>query len=257
VGLGIRLRSLWHIRGWVAGCIVFSLVAALWSIDQVTLFPPGLKSRSLHMATATTQLVVDYPRSGLVDIRQDTYGMTSLTNRAILLGNVIASPPVRDSIARRAHVPVNSLQILPPLTPKQPRTLAEAGNERHTSDILKLNDQYRLSIQANPTVPILHIYAQAPSAESAGLLANGAVDSLRGYLTTLAGSSGTPGQDRIKLTQLGRAEGDVIDDGIAWRAALLAFILTLGASLATVIFFRRVREGWRLSARAEGSPALD
>ena len=111
--------------------------------------------------------MVDTPASTLVDIRQDTYGLDALTNRALLLGNVMASPQVREDIARRAEVPFEALQIVPPLTPKQPRVLAEAGNERHTSDILKLNGQYRLFIQANPTVPFLQIFAQTPTAASA------------------------------------------------------------------------------------------
>ena len=149
---------------------------------------------------------------------------------------------------------MNSLQVLPPLTPKQPRALAEAGNERHTSDILKLNDQYRLSIQANPTVPILHIYAQTPTAESAAVLANAAVNSLRSYIEGIAGRVGrAPGARPDGLrAELGRAKGEVIDDGAAWWAALLAALFTFGASCATVIFFRRVQEGWRRAARAEG-----
>ena len=57
--------------------------------------------------------------------------------------------------------------------------LAEAGNERHTSDILKLNGQYRLYIKANPTVPFLQIYSQTPDAKSAAALANAAVGGMR------------------------------------------------------------------------------
>ena len=199
--------------------------------------------------------MVDTPRSALTDSRQDTYSLDALTNRAVLLGNVMASLPVRESIARRAGVPVESLQVVPPLTPKQPRVLADAGNERHTSDILKANDQYRLFIQANPTVPVLQIYAQTPSAESAAALANASVDAMQAYLGDLAGSSRTPGTARIQLTQLGRARGVVINEGIQLQVALLAFVLTFGASCATVIFFRRVRDGWRLEALSERTAA--
>ena len=52
------------------------------------------------------------------------------------------------------------LRVDAPLTAKQPRARVEAGNEKKASDILRSNDQYRLNIQANPTVPMLDIYAR-------------------------------------------------------------------------------------------------
>ena len=174
--------------------------------------------------------------------------MESLTNRSVLLGNVMASPEVREDIARRAHVPFDKLQIVPPITPDQPRVLAEAGNERRTSDILRLNGQYRLYIKANPTVPFLRIYAQTPTAESATALANAAIGGVETYLATLAQTTKTPGAERIRLIQLGKAEGAVVNKGIRWGLAFLAFVIAFGVSCATVIWVRRVREGWRLAA---------
>jgi hypothetical protein len=251
MGLGIRLHSLWQIRGWVVGCFVFATLAAVWSVERVSLSPFGLSPRALDMASASTQVVVDTPRSTLVDIRQDTYGIEALTNRALLLGNVMASPQVRADIARHAGVPFDSLQVVPPITPKQPRVLAEAGNEKHTSDILKLNDQYRLYVKANPTVPFLQIYAQAPEADTAAALANAAVGGIQTYLQELAASTATPTTQQVRLTQLGRATGTVINHGIKWRFALLAFLLAFTISCATVIWVRRVREGWRLATLSE------
>jgi hypothetical protein len=255
MGFGARLHELWHIRTWVAVCVVLAVLAAVWSVAQISVFPPSLTSRSLKLATATTQVVVDTPKSTLVDTRQDTYSLDALTNRAVLLGNVMASQPVRAAIARQAHVPFSALQVLPPLTPKQPRALSEAGNERKTSDILKLNDQYRLVVQANPTVPFLQIYAQAPDARSATAIADAAVDSMKIYLTEVAGAARTPDGEQIKLVQLGRAHGSVIDPGITWRVALLTFFITFSILCATAIFIRRVREGWRVAVLEADAPA--
>jgi hypothetical protein len=251
MGFGIRLRGLWQIRGWVVGCVAFAVLTALWSVDQISLFPPGLSSRSLEMATATAQVVVDTPKSSLIDARQDTHGLDALTNRALLLGNVMASPQVRADIARRAHVPFELLQVVPPITARQPRVLAELGHERRTTDLLKLNGQYRLYIKANPTVPFLEIYAQTPNAESAGALANAAVGGMQAYLDELGRSTDTPATQQIRLMQLGRAEGAVINKGIQWNVAILAFGIAFAFSCATVIWLRRVREGWRLAALAE------
>ena len=251
MGLGTSMQRLWQFRRGVVVSVALALVVAVWSVAKISVFPPGLTPRSLEMATASTQVVIDTPKSALLDLRQDTYHLEGLTNRAVLLGNVMASPPVRESIARRAHVPVELIRVSPPLTPKQPRALAETGNEKRTRDILKLNDEYRLAIQANPTVPVLHVYAQTATAESAQALTNAAVDAMRAYLADLAESARTPENEQIRLVQLGRARGAVINGGIEWQVAILAFLITLAASCATAIFVARVRDGWRLAALSE------
>jgi hypothetical protein len=121
------------------------------------------------------------------------------------------------------------------------------------SDILKSMDQYRLTIQANPTVPVLDIYSQTPDVKSAKLLADAAVDELRIYLEGLATTEETAAKDQIRLVQLGRAEGAVINGDVRWQVALLAFVLTLTAACASLLLFARVRDGWRIAASLEQS----
>jgi hypothetical protein len=43
----------------------------------------------------------------------------------------------------------------------------------------------------------------------------------------------------------------VIDRGVKWQVALLAFLITLAVSCASVTFLARVRAGWREAAMAE------
>jgi hypothetical protein len=248
MGLGIRMWTLWRLRAGVALSAALALMAAAWTLDAVSLFPPRVTPRVLEMATASTQVVVDTPTSTLLDLRQDTHSFEALRNRAVLLGNVMASFPVRQQIARRARVPVEVLRVSAPRTPEQPRAVAGAGADRHAADILRSNDQYRLSIQANPTVPVLEIYAQTPTVESSVSLANAAVDALAAHLVELARSTGTPEANRIRLMQLGRARGGVVNGGTAWQAAVLAFLVTFAASCATVLLISRVTDGWRLAA---------
>lgn len=251
MGLGIRLRELWQLRIGVAVSLLPALAAATWSVAHVSLVPPRLEPRSLEMAAASTHVLVDTPTSAVLDLRQDTYVLENLTNRTVLLGNVMANGSVREYIARRAQVPVDALQIAVPLTPDQPRALVGPDNERHTTDLLESTDQYRLNIEANPTVPVMDVYAQAPTARAAGDLANAAVDGLRAYLADLATSRRTPTSSQITLTQLGRAQGSVINEGTDEQVALLTFFITLAVSLATVVFVARIRAGWRLAGLAE------
>lgn len=251
MGVGIRLRELWRLRVGVAVSVLLALAAALWSIQQIGLFPPRLQSRSLEMATASTHLVVDMPRSAVLDLRNDTYMLESLTNRTVLLGNVIANGSVRQYIAGRAQVPADTLQIAAPLTPDHPRDRVSPDTERHTTDILKSTDQYRLKIEANPTVPVMDVYSQAPTVKAAEALANAAVDGLRRYLAELAQAQRIPEASQIRLMQLGRAHGSVINEGVNLQVAVLVFILALAASLATVVFLSRVKTGWRTAGLPE------
>lgn len=251
MAIGSRIRKLWHLKLGVGISLALALFAAVWSIQKISLTPPGLAPRSLEMATAATHVLVDTPDSTMIDLRQDTYSIAGLTNRAVVLGNVIASTSVEARIAQRAHIPVELLRIQAPLTPQQTSPPVNSQNARHVSDIVKLNDQYRIELDANPTVPMLDIYAQTPTAESAAALANAAVDELKAYLAGLATTQNTPAKDQIRLVQLGRATGIVINPGVQYQVAILVFVLTFLASCATVTFIARVRAGWRLAAQSE------
>ena len=251
MSLGKRSKELWRRRPYLLASAALALVVAIWSVARISVVPPGIESRSLEMATAATHVVVDKPRSTILDLREDTYSLEALRQRAIVLGNVIANGEVRDAIAQHAQVPSDKLQIAPPLTPNQPRAVVASTDRKHATDLLASTDQYRLSIQANPTVPMLDIYAQAPDPASAALLANTAVDQLRAYLSELAVSQQTPEGHQVRLLQLGRAEGTVINAGIDVQVAVLVFLITFGIACATLIFASRVRDGWRAETLRE------
>lgn len=253
MGFGARLHTLWRLRIGVAVAFLVAVLAAVWSVADISLAPPRLTPRALTMATASTQIVVDTPKSAMLDLRQDTYSFEALLNRAVLLGNVMASSPVRDDIARRTGIPAEVLQVAAPRTPDQPRAVIGTSKGRKATDIFDSNNEYRLSIQANPTVPVLTIFASTPKARSAATLANAAVDALEAHMAELARTERTPGRDQIRLMQLGRARGAVINGGVSYQAAILAFVLTFAACSATALFLARVRAGWRMAALTEGA----
>jgi hypothetical protein len=240
VGIGIRLRRLWHLKLGVIVSLVAAIAAAAWT-----------SPRSLEMATASTHVVIDTPTSALVDLRQDTYSLDGLRNRAVLLGNVIAGSRVRQNIADRLDLPVEKVRIQAPLTREQSAPPVDSENARRTSDIVNSTDEYRLNVQANLTVPMLDIYAQSPTAESATILVNSAVQELRRYLAELAAAKDTPPQDQIQLIQLGKGKGVVLNEGVNWQVALLDFLITFGICASTMIFLDRIRAGWLVAALAE------
>ncbi|HVL31161.1 MAG TPA: hypothetical protein VM299_02935 [Solirubrobacteraceae bacterium] len=258
---GMHLRELSRLRIGVAICLLLATFAAISVSYRISLSPPALKPRSLAMAAASTDVLVDTPRSLVLDLRQDTFDIESLTNRAVLLGNIMASPPVVSFIAARAGVSPDAIRATTPRTPNSPRPFVNAANKKSARDLLASTDQYRLSIEASPTVPVLNIYAQAPTASAAEALANASVDGLRDYLARIARAQDVVGRRQVRVVQLGRAEGKVINDGIRWQLALLVFVVVLAGSSAAAIFMARVRAGFMLAdeleARRRAATAVD
>jgi hypothetical protein len=255
--LGVRIRALAQHRLGVLVSALIALAAALLSVFSISLTPPGLTPRSLDIAAASTQVLLDTPHSLIVDVRQDAAVLESFTDRAVLLGNVMAREPVRAYVAERAGVPVEALIVEAPLTPSQPRARrVDPGDQAKVGDVLASSDQYRLSIQADPTVPLLDVYAQAPSAAAAEAIANAAVDGLSSYVDEVATAGATPSREKLQLVQLGRARGELINGGADLQVAFVVFLLTFAVCCALVLFLDRVKQGWRLAALSE-QPAVD
>jgi hypothetical protein len=249
--LGRHLRELSRVRFGVAVCLLVATFAAVSVSYKIGLAPPKLTPRSLTMAAASTELLVDTPTSVVLDLRQDTTDVESLTNRAVLLGNVMASAPVLEYIGRRAGVPGQVIKATTPRTPNAPRPFETPDAKKKTADLLASTDQYRLNIEANPTVPVLKIYAQAPSARAAGELANAAVAGLRDYLAQIALTKGTPPDKQVRIEQFGRAHGKVINGGVSLQATVLVFVFFFAFSAAAAIFVSRVRRGFKLADEHE------
>jgi len=237
--LGIHTREPPRLAVALVVSVVLAALAAVWSLYKIGLVPPSLTPRAVEMGAASTEVVVDTPDTTILDLRQGTSNIESLNNRALLLGNVMASLPVRAYIGRRAHVAPDAIRVAPPLTADFPRPLALTGNAKHTTDLVSSADQYRLSIEANPTVPVLYIHAQAPSAKTAAELANGSVDGLRDYLAAVAASGRVPPTEQVRVRQLGRASGGVINDGAGLQFALVVFLGVFGASFGLLRFLNR------------------
>lgn len=251
MALGRHLRELWRMRVGLVTSICLALLAALWSTHAIGLFPPKLEPRALETASATTRVLVDERTSSVLDLGVSTGDLESMTSRALLVSNVMASAPVREYIARHAHVPAGALQVSSPVTRDFPRQLAQSGNPKHVSDILASPDQYRLSLRANPTVPMIDVYAQAPTLRAARGLANGAVAGMSDYLRDLGMRQDISERQQVHLQQLGPARGDVINEGVNVTLATLSFLLVLCSSSVAVLLIARVQRGWALEKRSE------
>ena len=249
--LGKHLRELFRLRIGVTICLLLATYAALTASYKVSLLPPSLEPRDVEIASATSEVLVDTPLSTAVDLRQGSTDIEAMTKRATLLGNVIATPPVVEFIAKRAGVDPSQIIAQAPLTADFPRPVAEPGQERSSRDLLKIREEYRINVQVDPSVPVLRIISQAPSAKGADVLANAAVDGLQDYLDDVASTQGTEPKDRVRLEPLGRAQGSVINAGVRVQLSLVAFFVVFGLSAAAAVFLSRVRLGWRQAREEE------
>lgn len=246
--LGAYLRELWGHKLGLLACAALAMLATLQVVYGISLSPPGVGSNTLEVASASTRVIVDAPKSTVVDPRTDAYTLESLSNRALILGNVMASLPVRQYIAGRAGVDAERIRIEPPLTPEQPRAMVDSAHAPHVSDILRRPDEYRLSVEADPMAPVLDLYAIAPTPGAAAKLANGSVGGLRDYLAAVAAHQHTPRRYQVRLEQLGRVTAGPIDAGSPLQIAILTFSLAFSVACLFLLLVVRVRRGWRVAA---------
>lgn len=249
---GMHLRELSRLRIGVAVSLVVALLAAVWSVERVSLLPPKLAPRSVQTATAYTQVLIDTPKSALLNLGVDSDGVAAMTTRALLIGTLAASPPVESFISRASGVPVSELQIQAPSNPAHPAPRTATGRSNSPVDLVRSPVQYRLDIYADPIVPFLDIYAQAPTAQTAAKLANGAVDGLNDYIRSVAASQGTKPYGQASLRQFGRAQGKVINPSVDLQAALLVFLFVFGFGCVVTVALGRVVRGWRVAAASVG-----
>jgi len=70
VELGRHLRELFRLRTSAVVCILLGTLAAVWVSYEIQLSPPGISPRSIEIASASTEVLVDTPFSAAVDLRQ-------------------------------------------------------------------------------------------------------------------------------------------------------------------------------------------
>ncbi len=245
---GIRLHRLWQLRLGVIVSFLLALVAATWSVAEIHLAPLGLTSRVQPSASASVNVIVDTPESSMIDLRQDTGSISVLRTRSVLIGTVVASAAVRSAIARRAGVPLETLEVTPPAS--TPLTGGD-GSKVERDGSQRLVQPNSITIRTSETVPLMEIFTRAQTTRTAELLADAAVEETRSYLSRLSGQQRTPATSRIRLVGLGRAEGSVLDEGIGLKTPILVFVFVFGIACASLVSVARLRSDLRQAALAE------
>jgi hypothetical protein len=205
----------------------------------------ALKPRTLHHSTARTQVLVDAPRSALADIQQS---VTPLETLASTLANFAPSSAVLDLIGKHAGLSGDQLYAEGPVQLNVPRTIQEPTALQRNIQIAGETTPYRLEFNADPNLPEVGIYAQAPTTAQAVTLANAAVAGLTDYVVNLENAGNVPGARRVVIRQLGQATGSVDAPSASKTLAGLAFVGVLVLWCLLILVGERFVSAWRTSA---------
>jgi hypothetical protein len=230
---------------------VIATFCAIWSAFTISFMPPGIAKRHTQVGAAATHLMLDAQTSLVVDQNPRNTNFDALFNRAALYGDLIATPPVRELIGRRIGVPADQISAVARLTAGVQREMREPDSEQRANQILNSKQPYKLDIQADSGGPILHIYAQAPSAPAAEALADASVAALGEYLKAQAARSGAKAKNAVVLEQLGRARGGVVNGKTAPEIVGLTFLVIFGIALSVLLAVAGIRRGWLAAGSGE------
>ena len=224
---GLKLHGR-RLRLAIVGASAFvALIASISSIYEIQLLPPSIQKRDLQLGVAATNAIVDYRSEGdgasIADLVSYN-DLEAMTERTEPLARVMTSEALLDRIGKQLGVDPSQISATTQVTQSAPRSLIEPDNERRAAGILGGQASYRIEAQAEPNLPVLGIYAEAPTPAEATSLADTAVGAVNGYLRDQGRKEGTPATAVVHLTQLGAARGGPVDATAPWKIAALTFV---------------------------------
>lgn len=227
------VTELWRRRRWILVGVLVAGLAATASVYRL----PSFEKKSIDVGAATTQVLIDSSRSSLGDINRK---FEPLAQRASVYASFMQSGPVKDIVAREAGIPADRLVT------QQPK--ADATSEERANEIVAEEDTHRLFFDtADDEVPIVSISAQAPTADRAAALANGAVKGLATYITRLQERQRVPGHRKVVVTQLGTAQGGMVNEGAGSMFAVMVFCAILLFWTLSILIGSNVIRGFKES----------
>lgn len=248
------------VRGMLALSAAVGVLCAISTVYSIGLLPPKLEHRHVTVAAATAHALVDGRQSLIGAPTASRFDYDGFTRMAALYGNLVASPPVSDRIARRMGIEPGRLGTRSRLTLPVQWAMRDPDLEQRANQLVSADRPYKLELQADPSRPVLTVIAQAPSLPEATKLADTSLAELRAYLREQP-----PGEGRdahaVVVTPLGPARGGVINGKVVPQMVALMLLVGFGLTLGLLLAGREIRRGWR-AARAPaavtaGEPADD
>ena len=241
-------------RRWLAAGLLIGIAAGFLATHRVSLLPPSVEPRSATFASATTQILVDFaPPSTLADAERPV-GL--LGTRAIVYARLLGSPSLVGLIGKEAGIDPSRIAAFGPYNPYVERDLREPDAERRAQQLRAERQRYRLrfDVEDNGAVPLVLVYAQAPTVGEARRLADGAARALERYVVGVQDRERLPTEMRLRVTELGRAIGAVVNPSADRQIAILAFLGAFCAWMLVVLLAARFLPVIAFRGRPEDRP---
>jgi hypothetical protein len=200
-------------------------------------------------ATASTQILVDTPYSAFADLSSN---LDPLEARAGVFARFLATPAATALIAQEAKLPVRAIEAQGPYELNVPVFQQEPTAEQRSSQIIGEGALYRLRFDNNPELPIISVFAQAPTRDEAVTLAAAAPRALRSYIDRLQRRDNTPRAQRVEIRRLGEAKGGIVNQGANLQIAILVFVTVLVGWCMLLIPAHTIARGWREAGQPVG-----
>jgi capsular polysaccharide biosynthesis protein len=238
------IRQLWQRKGLVVVVLVLAVFAAILTAYQVSISPPGLHKRTLQVSVASSQILVDSPKSTLVS-GGSTDTFDALATRAKIYGQYLSSLEARRQIAKKVGVSPATISTAGPYSPETGQTVYESqpAGER-ANELLKEGAVNRLVFTAQEGVPILSVSSQAPTTERAVALANASFQVLTDYVNSLEAED-KPVSDGVTLRELGTPQGGTLGSSNGMILMALAFLAVFGLGCAAILLVPGFARRWR------------
>lgn len=236
------IRQLWQRKLLVGLVLGIAIAAAIFSAYRIS--PAGLEKRSLSVAAASSQILVDSPQSTLVQ-GAELSTFDALAARAKIYGQYLASLDARQEIARRAGVPANSISTSGPFSSATGQiSYTSQTSEERAGELLQEGAPNRLVFTAQEGVPILTVDAQAADAEQAIALAGASFATLKHYVHSLE-ANGAPVRQEVTVRELGAPEGGTLGGSNNIMLMALAFLVVCGLGCAAILLVPNFIQRWR------------
>jgi hypothetical protein len=249
------LRELWNRRLLVAVGLALALAVATLMAFSVSGMPPDFKSRQYNVGIASAAVLIDSPSSQVADLggggeAGPQADVGSLSARARLLANLMATSPLKDQIAQRAGIAPSTLIARAPAgagVAPDPVTPLSTGSTISPSDP-RANI---LTITVNETLPILSADSQAPDESTAAKISAAAVAELPRYLKSVASTDRVPDAQQLVVKPLGPARYATVQHGPRRLFAIAAAIVLFCLWCAGILVISGFARAWRQASAEE------
>ena len=244
----ITLREMWR-EAWAPKVLLAVVLVLAVVAGMLVAYRPGVppESRRYEVWLSSAEILVDTSEPQVVDTQGAD--VTTLANRATLLGNLMTAGPLKDAIAERAGIPPGRLVVVPPANPStpdvKPAAVATAAGSR-----IPDSEATILTLTTGATVPILGVTAQAPNRGAAEKLAAAPVEELERYLDTVAPGEEIPAARKLVVQQLGAPTPQLETRGPHWLLALAVAVLVALLGFLAILVVPWLYRRWKLAEEA-------